>query len=125
MLALPAPALAASGKRAADTVLRNGFVHTVDKRDSVKQALAVDNGRLVYVGSNRGVRRFIGRKTRVVNLRGRMVMPGLHEGHIHDVMNSDQETCDLKAEPLTVAEFQARVQACLNDPDLHLSLIHI
>jgi predicted amidohydrolase YtcJ len=103
----------------ADTVLRNGFVYTVDERDSVKRALAVHNGRIVYVGSNQGVRRYIGRRTDVINLRGRMVMPGLHEGHIHDVTKSDQKVCDLKAEPLTVAEFQARVQGCLNDPELH------
>jgi predicted amidohydrolase YtcJ len=123
LLATAAFALAGTAagqpRRGADTVLRNGFVYTVDKRDSVKRALAVDNGRIVYVGSNRGVRRYIGRRTDVINLRGRMVMPGLHEGHIHDVVNSDQKTCDLKAEPLTVAEFQARVQACLNDPELH------
>jgi predicted amidohydrolase YtcJ len=103
----------------ADTVLRNGFVYTVDQRNSVKQALAVNDGRIVYVGSNRGARRYTGRGTNVINLRGRMVMPGIHEGHIHDVVNSDQETCDLNAEPLTVSEFQTRVQACLDDPDLH------
>ena len=109
----------AAGQGRADTVLRNGFVYTVDSHDSVKQALAVDDGRIVYVGSNQGVRRYIGQRTDVVNLRGRMVMPGLHEGHIHDVVNSDQKTCDLEAEPLTVPEFQARVQACLDDPELH------
>lgn len=121
VFAIPASGLAGSGKPrgGVDTVLRNGFVYTVDKRDRVKQALAIDEGRIVYVGSNRGVRRYIGRKTDVTNLRGRMVMPGLHEGHIHDVVNSDQKTCDLNAEPLTVAEFQARVQACLDDPELH------
>ena len=47
-----------------------------------------------------------------------MVMPGLHEGHIHDVERSDQKTCDLKADPLSVPELQARIQACLDDPAL-------
>jgi predicted amidohydrolase YtcJ len=102
-----------------DTVLKDGFVYTVDKRDSVAQAVAIDRGEIVYVGSNRGVQRFIGRKTHVIDLDGRMVMPGLHEGHIHGVINSDEKTCDLNAVPLTVAEFQARVQACLDDPELH------
>lgn len=106
-------------KRAADTVLRNAFVYTVDENDSVKSALAVRDGTLVYVGGMNGVRRYIGKGTEVLNMGGRMVMPGLHEGHIHDVINSDQETCDLEAKPLTVPEFQAEVQACLDDPDLH------
>jgi predicted amidohydrolase YtcJ len=107
------------GTRAADTVLRNGFVYTVDRRMSVAQALAVDDGKIVYVGSNRGARRFVGRRTEVIDLRGRMVMPGLHEGHIHDVVKSDQKVCDLEAKPLTVPELQAKVQACLDDPELH------
>jgi predicted amidohydrolase YtcJ len=119
LLALAQAASAAGQVRGVDTVLRNGFVYTVDERNSVKQALAVDDGQIVYVGSDRGARRYIGGRTKVINLRGRMVMPGLHEGHIHDVVNSDQKTCDLKAEPLTVPEFQAKVQACLNDPELH------
>jgi predicted amidohydrolase YtcJ len=112
-------AAAAEAAGPADTVFRNGFVYTVDQRESVEQALAVDDGRIVYVGGNRGARRYIGGRTEVVDLRGRMVMPGLHEGHIHDVENSDQKTCDLEAEPLTVAEFQARVRTCLDDPELH------
>ena len=102
-----------------DSVLKNGFVYTVDKRDSVAQALAVDDGEIVYVGSNAGVRHLVGRHTEVIDLKGRMVMPGLHDGHIHDVINSDQKTCDLDAVPLSVPEFQARVQACLDDPELH------
>ena len=102
----------------ANTVLRHGFVYTVDARDSIAQALAVRRGEIVYVGSDKGVRKFIGRGTRVVDLEGRMVMPGLQDGHIHDVTRSDRKTCDLKADPLSVPELQARIQACLNDPEL-------
>ncbi len=115
--ALATTATSAAAQRA-DTVLRNGFVYTVDDRDSVAQALAISDGEIVYVGSNRGARRFTGSGTRVIDLKGRMVMPGLHEGHIHDVERSDQKTCDLKADPLSMPELQARIQACLNDPAL-------
>jgi predicted amidohydrolase YtcJ len=65
----------------------------VDDRDSVARALAIEDGEIVFVGSNRGARRFTGSGTRVIDLEGRMVMPGLHEGHIHDVERSDQKTC--------------------------------
>jgi predicted amidohydrolase YtcJ len=108
-------------RHGADTVLRNGFVYTVDRRNSVAQAIAVDDGVIRYVGSNRGAERFIGRNTKVVDLKGRMVMPGLHEGHIHDVTNSDLPDCNLGAGPLTVPEFQAKVQACLDDPQYDTS----
>jgi predicted amidohydrolase YtcJ len=106
-------------KRAADTVLRNAFVYTVDEDASVKRALAVRNGKLVYVGGKKGVRRYIGKRTEVLKMGGRMVMPGLHEGHIHDITKPARPTCDLEGVPLTVPEFQARIQSCLDDPELH------
>jgi predicted amidohydrolase YtcJ len=114
-----APAGAATGGDAhADTVLRHGFVYTVDDKDSVAQALAIDRGEIVYVGTDAGARRFIGPDTEVIDLEGRMAMPGIHDGHIHGVTKTDQKTCDLEAAPLTVPELQARVQACLDDPEL-------
>jgi predicted amidohydrolase YtcJ len=113
-----AAAPAALAARPADTVLRNGFVYTVDPENSVAEAVAVRDGAIVYVGSDSGARRFTGPGTTVVNLKGRMVMPGLQEGHIHEVTRSDQKTCDLKADPLTVPELQARLRACLDDPAL-------
>jgi predicted amidohydrolase YtcJ len=116
LIGLASPAVAAP--KPADTVLRNGFVYTVDDRASVVEALAVRRGAIVYVGTDRGARKYVGRRTKVVDLKGRMVMPGLQDGHIHDVTRSDQKTCDLKADPLTVSELQARIQACLDDPEL-------
>jgi predicted amidohydrolase YtcJ len=102
-----------------DTVLLNGFVFTVDERSSVAQAIAIDHGIIVFVGSNAAAQRYIGRNTEVIDLQGRMVMPGIHEGHIHGVTNPDQPPCDLGAGPLTVSEFQAKVQECLDDPRFH------
>ena len=59
----------------ADLVYRNGVVYTVDARDSVRQALAVRAGRIVYVGDNAGAMTLTGKGTRVVDLQGRMLMP--------------------------------------------------
>ena len=112
------PAGAVERVEEADTVLRNGFVYTVDDKESVAQALAIHHGEIVYVGNDAGARRFIGPDTEVIDLEGRMAMPGIHDGHIHDITNSDQKTCDLEAAPLTVPELQERVQACLDDPAL-------
>src|SRR4051812_25875733 len=66
-------------RRGVDTVLRNGFVYTVDAYNSVAQAIAINNGVIKYVGSDQGVQRFIGSDTEVIDLQGRMVMPGIHE----------------------------------------------
>lgn len=114
--AAPATAPAAAAKQpAADTVLRNGYVRTVDDSDSVRQALAVRNGKIVYVGSDRGVRAYVGKRTRVVNLRGKMVMPGLQDAHIHvGLAGVRLAACNLQYEPLTTAQFQQKIQACLD-----------
>ncbi len=49
----------------------------------------------------------------MTDLRGRMVMPGLHDGHIHGITEA-ADACSLNYEPLTVAELTARLQACLD-----------
>ena len=108
-----APAATAAAAKPADRVLRNGSIHTVDARDSVREALAVRDGEIVYAGSDAGVRRYIGKRTKVTDLRGRMVMPGLHDGHIHGITEA-ADACSLNYEPLTVAELTARLQACLD-----------
>jgi hypothetical protein len=67
----------------ADLVLRHGMVYTVDPARSVAEAVAVDGGRIVYVGSDAGVERFVGGGTEVIDLAGRMLLPGFHDSHAH------------------------------------------
>jgi predicted amidohydrolase YtcJ len=99
----------------ADMVYRNGYVYTVDEKDSVQQALAVRGGRIVYVGDNAGARTMIGRATRVIDLRGRMLMPGLIDAHMHPQSGGSRLlNCSLNYEPLTVPQFESRIQACLD-----------
>ena len=98
----------------ADTVLRGGFVYTVDSHNSVQQAIAVQAGRIVYVGTDAGVSSYIGQQTKVIDLHGRMVMPGLVDLHNHAISGGAQLLeCDLNYAPLTVAQFQQHIQACL------------
>jgi len=105
----------AAGRVPADAVYRNGYVYTADSRDSVRQAIAVRAGRLVYVGSNSGVAAFVGSHTEVHDLGGRMLMPGLTDGHMHPLAGGSALTkCNLNYERLDVATLQARIQACLD-----------
>lgn len=67
----------------ADLVLLDGRILTVDKQFSAATALAVRDGRFVAVGSNDEVRRHIGPDTRVIDGRGRTVIPGLIDTHVH------------------------------------------
>ena len=100
---------------AADLVYRNGYVYTVDAQDSVQQALAVRAGRIVYVGANAGAAKLIGKRTRVIDLHGRMLMPGLVDAHMHPQSGGSRLlNCSLDYGRLTVAQFQARIQACID-----------
>jgi predicted amidohydrolase YtcJ len=100
----------------ADTIYRNGYVYTVDARDSVQQALAVRAGRIVYVGDNAGAQALTGKKTEVIDLQGRMLMPGLVDAHMHPQSGGSRLlNCSLNYESLTVAQFQSRIQACIDN----------
>lgn len=126
MSSVPVPAAA---EPVADTVLTNGLIYTVDRENSVAQALAIRAGRIAYVGSQQGVQALIGTATKVIDLQGRMVMPGIIDTHNHPIGGGAKLlACDLDYAPLTVAEFRQKIQACLDDtgakePDHYLSVV--
>jgi predicted amidohydrolase YtcJ len=68
---------------AADLVFRNGVVYTVDAVRSWASAVAVIDNRIVYVGGEHGVEEHIDDDTRVIDLQGRMLLPGFHDSHLH------------------------------------------
>lgn len=113
----------------ADRVYRYGKVFTADAHGSIVQAVAIREGRIVYVGSNEGVAAFIGASTRVTDLEGRFLMPGLVDGHMHPLEGGLKlRKCSLNYESLTIAQLQKRVQGCLDatkskEPDGWLEVV--
>jgi predicted amidohydrolase YtcJ len=69
----------------ADTVLVNGKILTVDSRFSTEEAIAIRDGRVAAVGKTADVRRLAGPSTRIIDLKGRTVIPGLIDSHLHGV----------------------------------------
>jgi predicted amidohydrolase YtcJ len=67
----------------ADLILHNGKVVTVDEKFTLAQAVAVKDGRISAVGSNAEVLKQRGPNTRVINLKGKMLLPGLIDAHVH------------------------------------------
>lgn len=81
--------------QAADTVFIGGTVFTSDTVRSTAGAVAVRGDRIVAVGHEE-VREFIGAKTEVVDLAGRMLVPGFQDAHVHPVWGGlDMLRCDL------------------------------
>lgn len=99
----------------ADRVYRNGVVFTSDVKHPIAQALAIRDGRIVYVGNDLGLAPFLGAATVSVDLKGRFLMPGLIDGHMHPLEAGLQLLkCNLNYASLTVGEVQQRVQTCLD-----------
>jgi hypothetical protein len=67
----------------ADLVLLGGKVITADDRFTVASALAIRDGRFVAVGSDADVRPYIASATKVIDARGRSILPGLIDTHVH------------------------------------------
>ena len=67
----------------ADLVLRGGHAYLVDAARSWAQAVAVADGRIVAAGTDAQVSELIGPRTEVVDLAGRMVLPGFQDAHVH------------------------------------------
>ncbi len=103
----------------ADTVLQHGYVYTVDASRSVAEAIAITDGRIVYVGSDDGAAAFIGDNTRVVDLHGRMLMPGFQDSHIHPIMAGiEASACDLNGLP-GIPEYRSKIlDYATNNPDV-------
>src|SRR5262249_22077884 len=71
------------GQRPADMILRNAVVYTVDSANTLTEALAIRDGKIVAVGSTRDVMTLKGKGTRVIDLGGKFVMPGFNDSHVH------------------------------------------
>ena len=86
---------------AADLVLLNGKVATVDPAFSYQQAVAIHDGRFLAVGTDAQVSDLIGPSTRIVDLGGRTVLPGLMDSHIHALRGGGTYDVELHWEGVT------------------------
>lgn len=67
----------------ADLVLCNGKIVTVNENFRIVHAIAVIDGRIIAVGSNSAIKAYIGTNTKIIDLDGKMVLPGLIDSHTH------------------------------------------
>src|SRR5882724_3306337 len=95
----------------ADLVLRNGNIHTVNDRQPKAEAIAVKGDRIVFVGSNSDVQQYIGKNTRVIDLKSETVVPGMTDAHHHlEGVGFREMTLNLEGVN-SLEEFLAKVKA--------------
>ena len=73
----------ASAEIRADLVIKNAKVITVDRDFSIKQAIAVKGDEIITVGTNEEIGKYVGEKTRVLDLKGKAILPGINDTHMH------------------------------------------
>jgi hypothetical protein len=104
--------VACSAHPTADVVFRGGPVYTVDSLHPRATAVAVSGTRIVYVGDDDGVAPLIGPSTRVVELRGRMLLPGFHDSHVHPVTAGTRMTECALDDLTTAAQVADSIARC-------------
>ena len=109
LLLLLASSLSAQSKPAADLILTNANVWTVDKAHPRAQAVAVLGDRIVAVGSNAEVDAWRGDHTRVIDLKRHLVLPGFNDAHVHFVSGGSQLDRVQLNDATSAAEFVRRI----------------
>ena len=70
-----------------DIAFKNGSVITVNAKDEIAEAVGVKGNKIVFVGSNADIDQLIDEHTKVVDLAGRTLMPGINDAHFHPILN--------------------------------------
>jgi predicted amidohydrolase YtcJ len=100
-----------SQTQAADIVFKNGNVYTVNERQPRAEAIAIKGNKIIFVGSNRAAKAYEGNATRVIDLQGKTVVPGLTDAHYH-LAGVGAREMNLNLEGTTSKEdFLAKVKA--------------
>src|SRR6266850_6604572 len=98
-----------------DLILHHGRILTVNEEFSIVQAMAVKDGRIVKVGSNKQIQPLAGSHTHLIDVAGRMVMPGLIDSHTHPLgaamTEFDHEIPTMESIADVLAYFRAQAQA--------------
>src|SRR5438874_1456153 len=97
-----------------DLVLKNGNIYTVNPDQPRAEAVAIQYGKIVFVGSNADVKKYEIKGVRVVDLRGKTVVPGLTDAHYHLAGVGEREmTLNLEG-TTSLDDFLAKVKARVN-----------
>jgi len=103
---------------AADAVYTNAKIYTVDAKKSWASAMAVRNGKIIAVGSDADMVAYTGEGTKVHDLAGRMVMPGIQDTHAHPMDAGVGKTIECSFRTYVLEEALNAIRACLaNIPD--------
>jgi len=104
---------AAASRESADYILTDAKIYTADSAHHMAEAIAVREGKIIFVGSASDAAKLATKKTVVQRAGGHLVLPGLIDAHMHPTGIIDFGGCDLKSQARTLAEISEFVKACI------------
>lgn len=105
--------------KTADLVVRKAHIATLDRGNPTADTLAVRDGRFLAVGTERDIEELIGPETRVIDARGRRLIPGLNDSHTHLIRGGLNYNLELRWEGIgSLADAMAllKAQAAVTPP---------
>ena len=100
----------------ADVVLRNGKIYTADKTRSIRQVVAFKGNTIVAVGDDKDMAPLIASGTKVIDLGGKLVLPGLIDTHIHPIMGAlNGAKCSLAGVKASIETLKPVIKNCLSE----------
>src|SRR5437660_5039021 len=95
---------------AADLIIVNANIHTMDRSHPAAAAIAIHGNRIIAVGSNDEIKKLAGADTKVIDAKGRLVLPGFNDAHVHFMSGGFQlSSVDLR-DATTPQEFAERIR---------------
>lgn len=105
---------ASQAAEAPELLITNARIHTQDAAHHVVAALAVRGNSILATGTDADMRALAGPRTRIVDLGGRVVLPGLIDAHIHPAQSAqDLDKCNLHDRPLSAGALKGAVADCM------------
>ena len=97
----------------AEKLLTKGVIYTANDNQQIVTTIGIAGDKLVFVGNFDEASAVINEKTEIIDLNGRMIIPGLHDVHIHLPGIVDNDNCDLNSQPFSLANLAPRIKECI------------
>ena len=101
-----------------EKLFTNGVVYTANQTQQVVTSIGITNDRLVYVGNAEDAEALIATETEIIDLNGKMIIPGLHDVHIHLAGIVESDNCDLAGQAFSLTDMVPRLKQCLRRLEL-------
>ena len=80
----------------ADIILKNGIIYTMIEKGHAVEAIAIVGSKIAFIGTNQEIDSWLGPQTKIIDLEGKMALPGFTDGHIHPIVGGTRlMNCDL------------------------------